>query len=336
MKKYLLILILIAIAACSSNESESKSENKDSNEVYTEAVEQPVILSYSYTKGQKFSYRLTTISETKQQIVADTTIATEMDQTVKYELGLTVDNVDSLGNTEISMVVNSVSLKSSMNGEVIEYDSKKSPEIGNDNSIIDYRVMLNKPFQIKINNTGEVTDVSNVSSIVNKFIDHQFQGQPLKPEQKKEVEERLKTGMIMPVAQQLFKVMPNKEVNKDSTWTRSYKSPFAVFEIDNNITFKVAGFNKDNNSVKIDMNLTSVSSGQTEATENGVNYKFQKPVINGKGTIDFDYENCLINKSETETNISISLSMEGKTSDNQTSIVTRKDSTKNINIVERI
>ncbi len=338
MKKLIILFLMMFIfAACSSNEeSSSTSDSTKTAEKFSEEIEEPIVLKYNYKEGQKFAYRLTSISESLQKIEADTTINTDIKQTVNYELGLTVKSINADGDSNIEIVVNAVSLNAEMNGDITEYDSKVSPEIGTDNSIIDYRVLLNKPFNLKINNIGEITGVENISKIVDAFVDHQFKDQPLKPEQKNDVEERLKTGMIMPFAQQLFKVLPNKEVNKDSTWTRNYSSPFAVFQTDNTITFEVIGFNNDENSLMIDMELVSIPTGDTEATENGVNYKFDVPVINGTGSIDFDYANSVINKSKTITNISIAMSMEGKTADNKSSIVKRTDKTKNINIVEKI
>ena len=335
MKKLLVLFLLVFIAACGSKEG-SNSGNDSTNvaDKFTETIDEPVVLKYNYKVGQKFAYRLTTISESKQKIEADTTITTDVDQTVKYEIGLTVNKVDTTGNSELSVVVNAVSLKSSLNGDITQYDSKVSPNLGVDNSIIDYRVLLNKPFVIELSKTGEVTNIKNVTKILDAFILHQFPGQPINPEQKKEIEARMNNGIIMPITQQLFKVLPNKEVNKDSVWTRNYVSPFAVFQTDNTVTFKVVGFNKDETSVKIDMNLVSIPTGNTDTTENGVNYKFEKPKVSGTGSIDFNYEKSMINKSSTETNISIKMSMEGKTADNKTSIVKRSDSTKNINIVE--
>lgn len=335
MKKLLVLFLLVFIAACGSKEgSNSGSDSTNVADKFTETIDEPVVLKYNYKVGQKFAYRLTTISESKQKIEADTTITTDVDQTVKYEIGLTVNKVDTTGNSELSVVVNAVSLKSSLNGDITQYDSKVSPNLGVDNSIIDYRVLLNKPFVIELSKTGEVTNITNVTKILDAFILHQFPGQPINPEQKKEIEARMNNGIIMPITQQLFKVLPNKEVNKDSVWTRNYVSPFAVFQTDNTVTFKVVGFNKDETSVKIDMNLVSIPTGNTDATENGVNYKFEKPKVSGTGSIDFNYEKSMINKSSTETNISIKMSMEGKTADNKTSIVKRNDSTKNINIVE--
>jgi hypothetical protein len=116
------------------------------------------------------------------------------------------------------------------------------------------------------------------------------------------------------IVQQIFRLLPDKEVNVDSSWTQSYPTQISVFELQNTATYKVTKFFESNGNklVQIEGNLSVTSTGQTEHTENNIIYKFQKPKVSGvsKGFFDLG-KNCFRNVT-SDVSFELVLNMQQK------------------------
>ncbi len=87
MFKHLLALIIFSLILIGCGEKNNQPEKSlsdkekysfDSTDLKTEGIDnsgKPFLIQYKFNKGDKFTYRLTTISENTQKIIVDTTIS---------------------------------------------------------------------------------------------------------------------------------------------------------------------------------------------------------------------------------------------------------------------
>ena len=96
MLKHLLVLIIISLLLINcgdknndpvKNLSDTEKYSYDSTDLKTEGIDEsgkPFMMEYKFKKGDKISYRLTTISNNTQSITIDSTISSGVDQKIIY------------------------------------------------------------------------------------------------------------------------------------------------------------------------------------------------------------------------------------------------------------
>ncbi|MFZ5948985.1 MAG: DUF6263 family protein [Stygiobacter sp.] len=339
MKKYFLIVLVLFAVACSKNEK--KEENKP---IQTENLErisignEKVNLNYKFEKGDKFKYSLTTKSQNEEIVVADSTMKSKADQTLKYIFDCEVIDVDEDKTAEISLVVSSINFDIDINGQKIHFDSNQKLKDEDKQKFLEYIVIHNTPFRARINQYGEVIEITRVEKMVDKMNSLSPQKQNLTTEQRSALAKQLGESAIRPITQMLFREFPHNEVGKDSSWEKRFPQPLGSMTMENIAKFTVVDFVKINGdkAAKISAQLSAKFSGKKEGTENGITYNFGEPKINGDGTILFDFENGKLIKADTGTKMEITLTMTGKDSLQKTRKTKRTTISTNRNIVELI
>ena len=314
MKK--LILILYAaffLIACGDDKNQNGEKLTTDSFVSADETKESIIdsntvlLRYKFDKGKKFSYRLTTNTESNQKLQADTTINSGMDQEVSYVFDLNVINIDEDSIAEIEAVANSIKMEALINGQQVKYESGFILSSREQMQFAEYESMLNNPFRFRIDNRGEILEVFNIEEIVNKMLSVQGVLDSVSAEQKKSIYSEAAEGAFKPLVQQLFKVLPSEKVGEDSSWQFDYPGALATFQITNTARFTVKDFyeESDDSLALFDADLQASVSGEKSFTENDIDYTFSKPDISADGEIIFNISKGLIAKSNTTTRVTL-------------------------------
>lgn len=335
-KSIITILFIAIIAGC--GKSEEKKENTQNQESYEPIAlkENNLTLRYNLEKGDKFKYKLTTITSSDETIEADSTIKSKLIQTLTYNVELEVLELDEDKMAEIGVNISTVNLDANINGQKITFDSKAEIPQEEKQKFMEYVILSNSPYRARVSQRGEVVEISRLDKMIDKLNTLQQNPQKLTAEQRSQFSKNLSESVIRPLTQLLFRELPEKAVAKDSTWDRKYPAQVSVFNIENRAEFKVENFvnlNGDKGAL-ISANLTAKWSGNKTGEEEGVKYAFEDPVISGNGKIIFNIDKGLLVKAETLTNIEMSVEVKAKDSMQKMKTTKRSEKSSNKNIVE--
>ncbi len=344
MKKTFLLLSSLIIALVFVSCGGNGDKAKETAQLSTEKLEsvsvgsEKIYLRYKFEKGDEIKYRLTTISNSEESIVADTTMKQKMDQTVSYVFTGQVLEVDEDKVAEISMTITSIKFDANANGEKIKFDSDKQPSKDELVKFIEYASVINTPFRARVTSKGEILEVSRLEKMIDKMNSLSPQKQNLSIEQKSALAKQMGESGIKPITQMLFREMPANVVAKDSSWDRKYSQAMGPLNVENVVKFKIMDFVKVNDSraANVSANLSATFSGKRTGTENGINFAFGEPKVSGTGTIIFDFDEGRLVKANTGTQMEFSVTMEAKDSLQKVKKSKRTTLSSSRNIVEML
>lgn len=341
MKKIISVLLVVCVLvtvfiSCGGKETKSGATIQTDKLESVSVGNDKIYLKYKFSKGETFKYRLTTVSTNDEVIEADSTMKSKGNQTLVYVFDCEVLDVDEDNVAELNLKVSDIKFSAEINGKKVSYSS--SAKISNEEKLkfMEYETICNTPYRARINQFGEVMEVSRIEKMVEKMNEMSTQKQNLTTEQKLQYAKQLGETAIRPITQMIFREMTKNNVGKDSSWAMQYPQQMGTLRIDNTAKFTVLDFVKigDSKAAKINANLSAVVSGNRKGVENGVTYTFGEPKISGYGTIVFDYENGKMIKADTGTEMKMTMSMEGKDSMGKLRKTKRATSSANKNIVE--
>lgn len=342
---FLIIFSLILISCGDKTEkpvnelSEKEKYSFDSTGLKTEGVDnsgKPFLIEYKFKKGDKVSYRLTTISDNTQTIVMDTTMSSNMNQKVIYLLDLNIKDVDEYGTSEAEVKIISLKLDAFANGRNFNFEAGKDNDSTKLQQFAEFQALYNNPFSVRFNKKGEILEIYKADKISNKFLEIRGAIDSLSTEDKNLIKQDLINAVLTPLITQIIRKAPDKEVYKDSSWEMSQK-PIAlmVFQINYVNLYKILNVEKiDNDRIAvIDADIKFNYSGNQKFNQGNVTYNFQNPVSTADGKIYFNVDKGIQIKSLTNTRLEIAYTMEantqqGKRKGKQTEVV------KNTNILE--
>jgi hypothetical protein len=315
-KLVLLLAVVLMITACGKKEPPKE-----------------VLFKYNFQKGQELKYKLTTINEASETIKADTNASTNIYETANYTLDLKTIDVEKDSTAEFAVTVTGIDLSSKVNGKETKYNSNNQLKPEEKLPFIQYEALVNNEFRMRVNGKGEVLEVTRIDKILDKILSMQPPPKPLTTEEKATLTKSLTERAVQPLVQQLFRLMPAKKLPIDSTWHYSYPNALGQMQINNNITFKYQEVLKeDPNIAKITADMKTTLQGSKNMTEGKISAVFDDPKISGGGTILFNIEKGLLQKSDTFTNQEFRVVLTSKEQGNKK--VDRKQSSKNTLIVE--
>ncbi len=344
MKKFsLIVLALIIFFGCGKKKEEvPQVKNEiltfDSSDIKAPSIDPNSIgkvnLEYRLEKGKKYDFRLTSISQETQTIVADTIIANNVEQTIIYKLNLDVKDIDPENIMEIEFNFNSIKLDANANGKKFTYQSGTKLDSLDRERYLDYESLINNPFTARISKTGDIVEVFKADRIVNKILELRNLKDSVSIEEKKSFQQDIIEGALKPLITQIFRKLPEKSLGKDSSW--SFQPPninLQIVEFDNSQNFKLIDFQKfnENKLAVIDATVKSKAKISEQAKQNNITVK--NPAYFAGGTIYFNLDKGLIQKSKTKTTLNLEMSMNMPTQKGMQK-VTRKQSTINTNILE--
>lgn len=336
-KNILLIVLYAAIILSCGRKDEKLINDKVASKLESIDLKgQKVFLRYKFDKGDKYKYKLTTITLTKESIQADTLMQVNSTQTTTYIFDVEVIEVDNDKIADLGITISSLQLNADINGQKINFDTNKKLTEDDKQKFAEYLTIHNTQFRARVNDKGEVLEVSRLDKMIDKLNSLQKQKQNLSAEQKSQFAKNLGDALIKPLTQLLFRELPQKSLAKDSTWQKSYPGQLSIFKIDNTITYKVEDFVKvnDNKAVKLSANLSCSWTGNKKGEDNGIKYSFSDPKISGTGNIIFNLDEGLLIRAETETSVELTANLELRDEKNKLRRTVRKDFTSNKNIIE--
>jgi Family of unknown function (DUF6263) len=322
-----LFLIIILLAACGEKEKKSEEKNTqqltstfDTTDLKTQEVTNPdesFLFRYGFTKGEKYNYRLTVISNSAQKIESDTNITRSFDQSITYLIELNAVGVEKDSTAELECTFKSFNLEANADGQQVKYQSSSTPDSADAVKYAEYVAFIDNPFTIRVSKTGQILDVIRAERISNKFLELRGTADSVKTEDKIMIKDDLVKNIIKPLLAQIIREYPDTKMAKDSTWKKEL-SPVQVmiYQIQYSNVYKVDKLESLNNDkiAVVSGTINSKVEGKDSYTdERGINYKFKKPVSTASGKVYFNLTKGLVQKSKTQTTMESTYSMEMKT-----------------------
>ena len=296
------------------------------------------LIRYNFKKGAIYKYKITTLSSSSQTLVTDSVITTKANQRVEYRVKLVVDNVDSARTAKINILIESISVNGVMNGQEVSYDSKYILSTRERIMFAQYDAIKKKKYTIDITSNGQILKIYNTNAMVNELLSIQQQLGNVTSAQKQELQKNFSESALRPLSEQIFREFPSEKVAKNYSWSDSYYSQFALFQIENIANFQLVDIlNSNNDSTLIFSAGLSINFiGEHTSSEQGMNFYFYDPVVSGSGTIKFDKSKGLITYSETSTKMEMETDINGIDQNQSPFTAKRTDNTTNTNIIELV
>jgi len=324
MYRHTIIILALAIllVGCDSKKTTEEITEEinltqvDSSDLVTTEVEDEdefFFFRYRFDEGESINYRLTVISESQQNIEADTSISQSFNQTVKYAINFQVIELDEDSVAELKCTIGAINLEADLNGEKVSYKSGSGLDSLNALKFAEYETLINNQFRLRINSLGEVADVYRVDKIFNKYLELRNMQDSLSAEQKEAVKNDMLNAVLKPLMGQIFRVMPAKQMGKDSSWTYTKAAvPMMVFLVEYNNLYKVDNLEllDGEKLAVINGTMNTNISGDPNYSEQGISYVFEKPVSTAGGKVYFNLDKGLVQKSKTETRLETAYTME--------------------------
>jgi hypothetical protein len=345
-KLFAFLLLIILFAGCDSKENETKITEDDKNKynfdtsaLKTQPVDNPnesVLLNYNFDKDRVYKYRLTTLSNVRQEVEADTTIVQEIDQSIIYLLELKLINKEDENISELSCNISSVKVDMEGNNQKISYEYGTVKDSAEREKYAEYESLVNNPFNARITKAGEITEVYKSDKIINKYLTMRGLIDSLSAQEKTLVRNDIVEGLLKPILTQVIRKMPDKNIAKDSSWsTEQPATKLMIFDVKSTNTYKMGGLEMldDDKIAVIDAGLKTNISGTNKFTDRGMSYDFRTPVTKGTGKIYFNITDGIIVKSRTKTTVDIFFTMEANLPQGKQR-GSRKETINNTNILE--
>jgi hypothetical protein len=341
----LFVLVTFTFIACGDKDNQEtiKVDEKlykyDSTSFKTEPIEDKSSfqLGYQFDKGEKLLYRLVSISETSQKVVADTTITNKIKQEIIYLIEFEPKSVESDGTIEAEVKIVGLKLNAKVNDEKVTFDAITNKDTLQNQRFAEFYALLNNPFSIRFTKFGEISEIFRVDKISNKFLKLR-NADTVDVQTKNMVKDDMINSVLRPVMGQIIRKVTDKTLAKDSIWsTPQPPMPMMVFQINYTNKYKVIGIEKleDNKLAVIDAGMDYSVEGQSKVNDRGIDYNFTKPVSKGEGKIYFNISKGRIQKSKTTSSTSFSFTMEANTPQGKQK-GRREEFVSNTNILELI
>lgn len=345
MKKLIIILLTgFLIYGCGGKKNEEKPADQkdkfsfDTTDIKASPVENPnqeFYLKYKLDKGNTYNFRLTAISKDVQTISSkDTTFSQSIAQTMIYNIGLEVTDVDADSTMEMKATINSIKVDGDADNQPIHYQSGITKDTADIKKYAQYESLVKNPFNVRVSKLGEVLDVYRADGIVNKLLEIREYADSIKSDEKSSLKNDITEGVLKPLLSQIFRKLPDHSVSKDSTWKiEQAATRLMVFQAQNTSLFNITGIEKLDGDLIADIRagLDTKITGKNKLTEQGVNYEFKNPETSGWGKIYFNVTKGFVQKTKISTSVALAFNMESR---GQTG--NRKEVITNTNILEFI
>jgi len=340
MKNLLWLLLIIIVAAGCGKKDDNQNQQTDENQSVTDSnIDRDALydLSYKFNQGEKFTYFLTTVTNTTQSVDSDTSFSTDVMQTIKYKFIIDVLKVDEKKLATLAVNINHISLEASYDGKTVNYTSDMVLKGEQRMEYFEYETLKNTTYNVQISPTGEIKKITKLDEMIDNMVSIQDYQMELTEMERNGIAENLSSMLIKPLTQHLFRILPDHEIGIDSVWEHRYPSSLATFKIENIATFRMLKVNEIDGSKigEFGATLKIKASGENSYTEKGVSYYFDPPVVNGNGTIKFDIDKGCLLKSNTTTRVETQGIVEAKDDKGQPQRAARKDITVSTNIIEK-
>ncbi|MDH3267763.1 MAG: DUF6263 family protein [Ignavibacteria bacterium] len=343
----IMLLSIVILSSCEKEKNENENESSkeitfsyDSTALKTTAVDknedQSFLFRYKFVTGETFKYRLTTIAQSEQSIVADTTMSENMSQTIIFILNFKTLSLDKDSVAELECTFTSINLKASAKGNELTYQSGVQMDSTERVNFAEYESYIDNPFNLRIGKLGEIIDIYKIDKIINKFLSIRGLSDSLNAQQKVMASQELTSRSIKPLVSQIFREVPESKMAVDSTWNQKRESmPVMVFQVDYENQYKVASLEMlgDEKLAVVTGSVKTNVLGDPNYTERGIKYNFDKPKSTATGKFYFNLNKGMVQKSRTESRMENGYSMEMPSPEGAKKASTKEIGT-NVNVIE--
>lgn len=346
--KYILISLfaLLVLAGCGEKPThealnDQNKYNVDSSDIKAQPVanqNEAFKLEYKFEKGKTYHYRLTTVTNDIQTVTIDSTMKSDIRQTIIYLIDLTPVSTDKDGVAELNCTFKSVKLNALANGQEYNYESGTNTDSVSKSKYADYESLINSEIGIRVSRRGELMEVFRVDKILAKFLAIKGLTDSVNAQQRDQLRTNMVEGAVKPLLFQVFRNMPDHQLAVDSSWTFPQPATqFMVYQVQNTNTYKITGLEKYNGDklAVIEGGIRSNITGKDKASDRGIDYTFTKPKTSAGGKIYFNITEGCLQKAKTFTNVDIHYTMEAKTPKGRQK-GTRTESITNNYLLERL
>ena len=326
MKKILMLLMMLVLVLTSCQKEKSEEEDKTSTDVTAtfdttsletttieNDVQKPILLRYNFLPGETVKYRLTTISKTEQTVISDSTIYESFDQTLIFIINFKTLSLDQDSIAEIECTFTSINLNAKARGQEYKYQSGAQIDSAKRDQFAEYEALVNNPFNLRVSKLGSIIDIYKADKILNKFLEIKNLSDSVDAQQKVLAAQDLTSRNIKPLFTQIFREVPEKKIEIDSSWSYKRESlPVMVFQVDYENIYKLTNLELlgDDELAVITGSVKTKVNGEQNRTERGINYNFDKPISKASGKIYFNITKGIIQRSRTEASVQNGYTME--------------------------
>lgn len=340
-------LSLILFISCQKENKQKENQEEqnitfsfDSTSLKTTALDQTepqsFYMRYKFNPGETFKYRLTTISERSQSVVTDSTMTEKMNQTIIFIINFKTLGIDKDSVAELQCTFSSINFKANAKGKDITYQSGNELDSTDRIRFAEYESYINNPFNIRVGKQGEIIDIYMIDKIINRFLTLRKLADSLSAQEKVMASQELTNSSIKPILAQIFREVPDEKMAKDSTWSYKRESlQVTVFKVDYENLYKIDNLEMlgDDKIAVVTGSIKTDVTGQSSFTEQGVNYKFDKPVSTASGKIYFNLDRGMIQKSRSQSEMKNAYQMEMPSPQGMKK-ASAKEQTSSVNVLE--
>jgi hypothetical protein len=292
-------------------------------------------LSYTFKKGENFTYRYTSSARETQTIKApDTTMTQTGAETRVYVIKTTIQEVESDGTFEAELEVLMAKVEAVLNDETVSYVSTEVDSAERE-EYWEYEALLNKPFNVRVRPDGDLVDFFRADRIVNDMIERSGLKDSLSVEQLEMFRMDIMENVIRPMASQIFRGLPEEEVGVDSAWTIPQPPiDLQILRMKPTHTFALEDFVKKGDDVvaRIEGSLENETTVSDMARQSGISV--EDPVVTGGGSLFFNVSKGRYEKSVTRTSIELEFSAPIPTRGGGVARMTRTQSSTTLSVLE--
>lgn len=346
---YLLFILTVIVASGCNDQKNNRNGDLPEETVFqmdTSLVattdsgnkDETFIPRYLFENGNTYSYKFSTLTESEQQLITDTTISSKYRQIATYIVDFKIDNIEEDSTFEMKVTVKDIKIDIESAADTINYIVGTKEDSAKMVQFSEFEAIRKNPFSIRLSKQGEVLEVFRADKIASDYTDLNNLSDSLTAEQKSKIREDIANGFLRPIMSQIFRVLPNKKLATDSVWIQEQKPvPILIFQMNYSNVFTVKGIEmlEGDRVAVFNGSMKTTFTGDTVYSNQGINYNFQKPVTTAKGSVYFNLDRGLIQKSITETNLHMQYTMQmPNPQTGGTSSGKKIENVKNVNVVE--
>jgi hypothetical protein len=323
------ILAVLIVYAYGCGEKKDDKTNKD-NKTTTDLVKKDSVsgkdklsLKYVVKKGDMFRYKM--IAKTSNMEKSPATEDKEVSQNneINYFYSKEVNDVDAAGIISYKVNFDSITITSQMADQNIRYSSNVNDSIKQNPAFMQYNAVINNPFFIRVNPTGEISDVYGLEKVYETLF--KSLGDTLKEADKQTIKEQFGEESIKEILQQEYQIAPKDPVAVDSSWTKAFSTAVLFFEVVNNAKYTLKSIeSKDGQSLANIEALLNVEFKNKEVTEKGMKVAIENSETGGSGKITVNLNRGCVSYKETSTNLKLvlKLSAQGQSANSTQAVTT--------------
>jgi hypothetical protein len=259
-----------------------------------------VALKWKFEKDKPFYQELTTTTTQNMKVMGQD-VSQKQSQT--FFFSWTPKDLDKDGNWTIEQKIEGVKMTITINDQSIMFDST-NPAAANNPLADFFKALIGATFKLTVDKDMKVTKVDGRNEFIAKLGSANSQMEPL-------LKKILSDDALKQMADPTFGVVPNGDVAKGQTWTKTSELNLGpIGSYTNTYKYTFEGMEGDLAKIKVE---TTLNYKIPTEQEQGLPFKIKSATLaskSGGGTIFFNVKKGRVEKSELNLNLEGSLDIE--------------------------